>query len=143
MNFHDLFSYDPETGILTWKVDRGRKIKARQKAGSVMASKTSKRREYWRVQVNGRQYYVHRIIYEMMTGHPVPPGMEIDHIDRDSLNNKWSNLRLAAPSQNQGNRLRSRDRTQELPKGIHLAGWGVIHLIKPCFVEGAWATLRQ
>lgn len=43
--------------------------------------------------VNGKQYYVHRIVWEMFNGE-IPKGMLIDHINRDYTDNRVENLRL-------------------------------------------------
>lgn len=57
----------------------------------------------------GTKYYkvcnkrVHRIIWEITYG-PLPEGMEIDHIDRNSLNNSLENLRLVSKSLNMRNK---------------------------------------
>lgn len=51
----------------------------------------------------GRQRFVHRIVYEMHFG-IIPPGMQIDHVDGDKLNNRIENLRLATASQNCANK---------------------------------------
>jgi hypothetical protein len=39
------------------------------------------------------------------------PKEQVDHIDRDTLNNKWENLRPASPRQNGANRKRGRNNT--------------------------------
>lgn len=36
---------------------------------------------YGRIHVNGRQDYVHRIVYELLVG-PIPEGLHIDHLCR-------------------------------------------------------------
>lgn len=82
MNYH----YDPETGIFT-------RTSARNPEGIVVGSKAN---GYLRV----GGVLAHRRAYEIMTGHPVPEGMDIDHIDRDRSNNRWSNLRLVSRADN-------------------------------------------
>lgn len=57
----------------------------------------------------GTQYYkvsgkrVHRVIWEITYGQ-IPDGMEVDHIDRNSLNNHLDNLRLVSKGLNQRNK---------------------------------------
>jgi hypothetical protein len=48
--------------------------------------------------------FLHRFIWELWNGN-IPKEMEIDHVDRNPLNNQLSNLRLASSSQNKCNRL--------------------------------------
>ena len=45
---------------------------------------------------------VHRAVWETFNG-PIPKGMEIDHIDGDSFNNKLSNLKLVTHAENTRN----------------------------------------
>ncbi len=87
----ELFSYDPETGVLRWLVHRGRVT-----AGSVAGTLDEK--GYSRVTIDGCRYRAHCIIWLLMTGEWPPRG--IDHEDTDESNNKWINLRLANKSQN-------------------------------------------
>ena len=45
-------------------------------------------------------YYVHRIVWEVANGVPVPKGMCVHHIDSDKSNNKISNLSVCTPKLN-------------------------------------------
>ncbi|MFM5231688.1 HNH endonuclease [Aeromonas media] len=66
-----------------------------------------------------KDYYVHRIIWEIHNG-PIPDGYMIDHIDGDRSNNHIENLRLATRKQNGMNCKRHNDRKHDLPKGVYL-----------------------
>jgi hypothetical protein len=57
---------------------------------------------YLQTEYKQKVHMVHRIIWEMHNGE-IPDKMQIDHIDRDPLNNNIENLRLATQSQNQIN----------------------------------------
>ncbi len=56
---------------------------------------------YWRVNIDGKKYQTHRLIYLMFYGR-VPEF--VDHIDGDKTNNRIENLRAATRAQNQHNR---------------------------------------
>lgn len=49
---------------------------------------------------NIKFYLLHRVVYEAITGEPIPPGMEINHIDERKDNNIVSNLELVTHKQN-------------------------------------------
>ena len=87
-----LFNYDPETGVLTFKVKRGPK-----KAGDPVGSTTST--GHLSTAVDGIKTYVHRICYAMH--HDVDiSNLVIDHIDRDPSNNRIDNLRAVSQQKN-------------------------------------------
>lgn len=58
---------------------------------------------YPAVYFKGKSYYAHRLVWVLVNG-PIPKGYEIDHIDRNPLNYRLSNLRLVTRSQNSFNR---------------------------------------
>lgn len=57
--------------------------------------------EYWCTQVNIkheiRKVFLHRVVAECWLG-PRPKGMQVDHKDRNSLNNHYTNLRYVTKS---------------------------------------------
>ena len=87
----DLINYDPETGILTWKVRQGR-AQAGQTAG------TTRHDGYITIKVNGKKRYAHRLAWYLVTG-SWPKG-EIDHINHDTSDNRWENLRDVSKAEN-------------------------------------------
>ena len=91
MRWHELFTYDPETGELWWKVRRSNRVDMSRRAGSQNAD------GYWQFRYNGGVYYQHRVIWEMVHGYKPS---EIDHIDQDKSNNKLANLRECTHSEN-------------------------------------------
>lgn len=61
--------------------------------------KPSQRDGYSRVDLNGKFYSVHRLVYETYVGE-IPEGSVIDHIDGNRANNNLSNLQLVTQSEN-------------------------------------------
>lgn len=90
---HEFFFYCRETGTLNWKNPTAQRKNPAGRAAS---------RGYRIVYVGGLRVRVHRIIWTMHRGCP-PKGM-IDHIDRDTANNRIENLRECTRVQNSYNR---------------------------------------
>jgi len=107
-----LLDYDENTGRLTWREHRGSK-----KAGSTAGfAQGFNRSVYWRVRIDGVSYSAARIIWLMVCG--CWPD-QIDHINRDSLDNRFENLRSVSPSDNSKNRGKRSDN----PHGITGIYW--------------------
>lgn len=47
-----------------------------------------------------KSYYVHRVVYEAVTGEPIPEGYEINHISEAKYENFFENLQLLTHKQN-------------------------------------------
>jgi hypothetical protein len=98
-----LIEYNPKTGKFTWRVKRrGRPygwMPPGTEAGSVWAS------GYRYIKVNGTPYAASRLAFLWMTGQWPP--LQMDHKNRDRADDRWCNLRIATPQQNQGNKLNS------------------------------------
>lgn len=82
-----LFLLDFEEGVLYWKIQRHGPSKIGGRAGGLGTC------GYMVVTADSQRYKTHRIIWLLKYGYL--PECEIDHIDRNKLNNSISNLRLA------------------------------------------------
>lgn len=100
----ELLDYDPETGLLRWKVNRSNVA-----AGSVAGCE---KRTYVMLSVDDTLYRAHRVIWLWMTGSW--PKSFVDHKDLNKKNNAWGNLREATKSDNQANMPPSRANTSGL-----------------------------
>jgi hypothetical protein len=99
MNYHlanELFVYDPETGELRNRVDRGGLAKAGALAGYRRPD------GYVSVAVKGKRYPAHRVAW-LMT-HGVWPAAQIDHVNGVRDDNRMANLRESTNSENLCNR---------------------------------------
>lgn len=85
--------YGTQSGLL-WRGNR-RKARAGSVAGTI--SKDKKGRVDWRVRVDYKPYCVSRIIFYMVNSVD-PANFEVDHEDRNPLNNNARNLRLGDAS---------------------------------------------
>lgn len=110
----DNFIYEPDTGLLRWKVRQGRRISA----GSIAGCKDSK--GYMKVGFADKTMLRHRVAWAMYYGKHAE-GM-IDHRNGIRDDNRIENLRLADAKQNQQNRKAVRSKSGYkgvvcLPKG--------------------------
>lgn len=91
-----LLHYDPETGVFTRLVQTTPAVRVGDVAGTVG------RNGYVQIQVAGGLHYAHRLAWLYMTGEW--PVAQVDHLDTNRINNRWTNLREAAPRLNSENR---------------------------------------
>ena len=80
-----ILSYDPETGIFTWKIGSANQVKAGDIAGCPDGD------GYLRIKVQSRLYRAHRLAWLYTYGER--PKGQIDHINRNRSDNRIANLR--------------------------------------------------
>jgi len=91
------FNYNPDTGLFTHARTKGRRAKEGRIAGTIT------RRGYVMLRRLDKCFTAHRVAWLIMTGND-PLDKIIDHIDQNTSNNTFSNLRLATDNTNQWNR---------------------------------------
>jgi len=91
-----LLTYNPETGVFTWLVDRGRGVRAGNIAGG------DDGRGYTRIRINTIRYKAHRLAWLYVYGRF--PVKHIDHINRNTSDNRIVNLREVDDAQNAQNK---------------------------------------
>ena len=109
----ELFNYNPETGIFTWRNAAGRdgRIPAGSVAGSLDAESG-----YVRLTFDDVTVYAHRMAWLYV--HGVMPVNDIDHDDRVRHHNWISNLRDATRSQNLHNQIEAHARSKSGVRGV-------------------------
>lgn len=88
----ELLRYDFQTGDFTWIVTRKGHIKEGTVAGCLDG------KGYLRIGINYKMYAAHRLAFLYMEGYWPENG--IDHLDRNTQNNSWCNLRETSQSCN-------------------------------------------
>lgn len=79
-----ILHYDPASGLFRWIV----RAKSTRPPGSMAGSSSGR---YVIIGIDGNRYWAHRLAFLYMTGDW--PKHCVDHINRDGLDNRWSNLR--------------------------------------------------
>lgn len=105
---HKLFTYN--NGKLYWKAKFSKYSNAKigSETGSIDCD------GYKRTKVNKKVYGTHQLIFLMFYGY-IPT--QIDHINKNKLNNSIENLRVASHSQNQHNKAIQKNNTSGV-KGV-------------------------
>ncbi len=95
----ELFNYDPETGIFTWKtISSYRKAKI----GDQVAKKDAY--GYPMVRIKHKKFTLHKLAWFLIYGEWITWPMTIDHVNGDRSDNRMANLRKATVRMQNQNR---------------------------------------
>ena len=112
----ELLRVDIERGACFWKAPpKNHSEKLGRAAGGIRVGRCHK--NYWMISVDGIQYKRSYIVFLAATGRW--PKDILDHINGDSLNDAFSNLREATQAQNCRN-IKRKTKKSPLPMGIRV-----------------------
>lgn len=94
----ELLNYDPETGVITWRVTTNSRAMAGSRAGCKHCA------GYVQIHIDGRKYLAHRLAWLIIHGEW--PLEHIDHINGIRNDNRKINLREASRAINMQNQRR-------------------------------------
>jgi hypothetical protein len=104
--FIDRYIYCKDSGKLYYKISVGSRKVGDRVGGLCLGYLTTK--------VDGKHFFVHRIIWAMEYGY-IPE--RLDHINGDKTDNRLENLRECSHGQNMANR--SKKSGKKFPKGVY------------------------
>lgn len=124
----ECLDYDPDTGIFTWKERPIEHFKNKHLMNAWNAQRSSKQAGtvtsagYMTIGLDGVKYLAHRLAWKMVTNDD--PSILVDHKSRDTLDNKFNNLREATVAQNSQNSVAKKNNRINL-KGVqkHAKKW--------------------
>lgn len=90
----ELLYYCHETGTFTW-------LQTRQRSPEGSLAGHTNKVGYCVIGIDGKYYKAHRLAFLYMTGEW--PKKQVDHINRNKSDNRWSNLRDVSNKDNQRN----------------------------------------
>lgn len=111
-----LLRYEPETGHLFWKVDRGRNGKGASGAKAGSRAGCVGNHGYIQIATRVGRVLAHRLAW-LLTHRAMPDG-EIDHKNGDRTDNRLCNLRAATRTENSRNQQMHSDNKSGF-KGVH------------------------
>jgi hypothetical protein len=92
--------FDYRDGKLFWKTKKSRNTSIGRQLGFTTRTAVVPRRL---TNIDGINYSVSRLVWTWHYG-DIPKGLEVDHINRDTMDNRIENLRVVTKSQNLSNR---------------------------------------
>ena len=105
-----LLHYDPIAGEFTWINPTKRGMRSSTRAGHI------NNEGYWHISIDNRTYRLSHLAWLYMEGY-LPPH-QIDHINKNQGDDRFSNLRPATPGQN---RAHTRSSAKSGFKGVYTA----------------------
>ena len=110
---NELFDYNPETGVVVWKISPANCVKAGDEVGSI------NNEGYRQTKVKRKCCKVHRLAWFLT--HGVWPTAQIDHINGNRSDNRICNLREATNMENIQNLRKARsDNLSTGILGVHI-----------------------
>lgn len=137
-----VLDYDPITGLFRRRYDSYENGPHGYASGDIAGIKDD--RGYIHVSIDGTRYLAHRLAWLYMTGEW--PADQVDHINLDPGDNRWSELRGANNGQNKANGRLRKDNASGF-KGVHLRESGkwraCIRVNKKLISLGSFATAEE
>lgn len=106
----ELLAYEAESGLFAWKLDRRGHVKAGDPAGSAHGG------GYRNIKFDGKKYLAHRVAWLYVTGEW--PEEDIDHRNRDRVDNRFANLRVVTRQVNLQNQARPKSHSTSPYLGV-------------------------
>ncbi len=117
LRLKELFTYNPESGLFTRNKPSSKYCNKKYQKGAIAGSVIKK--GYIAIRMcNGHQYLAHRLAFLYMDGF-MPD--EVDHINRQRTDNKWSNLKAVSRTDNMKNKRLYSNNTTGV-SGVRLIG---------------------
>jgi hypothetical protein len=119
--------YCPEEGVFLWKYRPRHHFQTShhwKRNSTIYAGKAAGTRRpdgYIQIKLGGKKYFAHRLAYLFMT--KSWPIEEIDHINHDRTDNRWSNIRAVSRRENGKNHSKNPRNTSGYT-GVSRTKWG-------------------
>lgn len=112
-DFNKFLLYDKETGNLLWRKRNptNAHVKSWNKRWSGEVAGTVGKNGYRYISLSKSYYLAHRIVWLLEYGSLPPKGCEIDHINRNRLDNRLENLRSVSRYENNRNKDMNKNNT--------------------------------